>query len=100
MNETDSVRVTILPSLVQLAKLFQNSDLQKTNLQFVVAASEDKSWRVRNELAIIFPQFIEYFGSQINELVPTLSNLIKDSETEVKISALKSLNLLIKIMLY
>ena len=95
MNETDSVRVTILPSLVQLAKLFQNSDLQKTNLQFVVAASEDKSWRVRNELAIIFPQFIEYFGSQINELVPTLSNLIKDSETEVKISALKSLNLLI-----
>ena len=95
MNETDSVRVTILPSLVQLAKLFQNSDLQKTNLQFIVAASEDKSWRVRNELAIIFPQFIEYFGSQINELVPTLSNLIKDSETEVKISALKSLNLLI-----
>ena len=85
MNETDSVRVTILPSLVQLAKLFQNSDLQKTNLQFVVAASEDKSWRVRNELAIIFPQFIEYFSSQINELVPTLSNLIKDSETEVKI---------------
>ena len=95
MNETDSVRVTILPSLVQLAKLFQNSDLQKTNLQFVVAASEDKSWRVRNELAIIFPQFIEYFSSQINELVPTLSNLIKDSETEVKISALKSLNMLI-----
>lgn len=96
MAETDSVRVTILPSLVQLTKLFANSDLQKTtNLQFVVAASEDKSWRVRNELAIIFPQFFEYFGTMTNELVPTLSNLIKDSETEVKISALKSLNLLI-----
>lgn len=95
LNDTDSVIVTILPSLVQLVKLFKNTDLQRTNIQFVVSASENKSWRVRNELAKIFPEFIDYFGNQINELVPTLSNLVKDSETEVKISALISLNKII-----
>ena len=91
MTESDSVRVTILPSLVQLVKLFQNSESQKTTIQFVVAASEDKSWRVRNELSKIFPEIIQSFGNQVNELVPTLANLIKDSETEVRLSALKGL---------
>ena len=91
MTESDSVRVTILPSLVQLVKLFQNSESQKTTIQFVVAASEDKSWRVRNELSKIFPKIIQSFGNQVNELVPTLANLIKDSETEVRLSALKGL---------
>lgn len=95
MNDADTVKVTILPSLVQMVKLFQNTDLQRLNIQFIVAASEDKSWRVRNELARIFPQLLENLGSQIVELVPTLANLIKDSETEVKISALKSLQQII-----
>jgi serine/threonine-protein phosphatase 2A regulatory subunit A len=97
MNETDSVRVTILPAIVQLSKLFQGSETQKLNLQNISTASEDKSWRVRNELSLIFPEFVDYYGSNLNdELIKTLSNLIKDSETEVKTSALKSLNLVIK----
>jgi len=93
MNETDSVRVTILPAIVQLSKLFPGSDIQK----LITTASEDKSWRVRNELSLIFPDFVDYYGTNMNdELVKTLSNLIKDSETEVKTSALKSLNIVIK----
>ena len=93
INETDTVRVTILPALVQLAKLFQNSETQKLNLDFVSNAAEDKSWRVRNELANIYPDFVDYFGNQLNDdLVRNLSNLIKDSENEVKASALKALN--------
>lgn len=96
MNESDSIRVLLLNSLVQLVKLFQNSDLQRINVQVVVAASDDKSWRVRHELAKIFPLLIEGFGNQINELVPTFANLIKDSETEVKIAALEGLDTVIK----
>ena len=96
MNESDSIRVILLSSLVYLVKLFHNSDLQRINVQVVVAASDDKSWRVRHELAKIFPSLIEGFGTQINELVPTFANLIKDSETEVKIAALEGLEIVIK----
>ena len=92
MTDNDSVRVTILPSLVQLIKLSQNTDLLKVNIQFIASASEDKSWRVRNELSRIFPEFAQVLGNQINEIVPVLANLIKDSETEVRLSALKGLN--------
>ena len=95
MLDNDSVRVTILPSLVQLIKLSQNTELQKMNIQFIIGASEDKSWRVRNELSKIFPEFAQAFGSQINEIVPTLANLIKDSETEVRLNALKGLNIIL-----
>ncbi len=62
----------------------------------VVAAGDDKSWRVRHELARIFPFLIEGFGNQINELVPTFGTLIKDSETEVRLVALEGLNKVIK----
>ena len=96
MNESDSIRVLLLNSLIYLVKLFQNSDLQRINVQVVVAASDDKSWRVRHELAKIFPQLIDGFGSQIQELIPTFSSLIKDSETEVKIAALEGLETVIK----
>jgi serine/threonine-protein phosphatase 2A regulatory subunit A len=91
ISDSDSVKVIALSSLIQLVKLFQNTDNQRLNVQVVVAASEDKSWRVRHELARIFSQLIDGFGSQINELVPTLGNLIKDSEMEVRKVALEGL---------
>jgi serine/threonine-protein phosphatase 2A regulatory subunit A len=96
MSDSDSVKVIALSSLIQLVKLFHNTDNQRMNLQVVVAASEDKSWRTRHELARIFPQLIEGFGSQINELVPTLGNLIKDSEMEVRFAALNGLSQMIR----
>jgi serine/threonine-protein phosphatase 2A regulatory subunit A len=96
MTDSDSVKVIALSSLIQLVKLFQNTDQQRLNVQVVVAASEDKSWRVRHELAKIFPQLIDGFGSQINELVPTLGNLIKDSEMEVRLAALEGVTQVIK----
>jgi serine/threonine-protein phosphatase 2A regulatory subunit A len=96
MVDSDSVKVIALSSLIQLVKLFHNTDQQRLNVQVVVAASEDKSWRVRHELAKIFPQLIDGFGSQINELIPTLGNLIKDSEMEVRLAALEGLGPVIK----
>jgi serine/threonine-protein phosphatase 2A regulatory subunit A len=96
MTDSDSVKVIALSSLIQLVKLFQNTEQQRLNVQVVVAASEDKSWRVRHELAKIFPQLIDGFGVQINELVPTLGNLIKDSEMEVRLAALEGLPQVIK----
>lgn len=96
MTDSDSVKVIALSSLIHLVKLFQNTDNQRLNVQVVVAASEDKSWRVRHELAKIFPQLIDGFGNQINELVPTLGNLIKDSEMEVRNASLEGLSQMIK----
>jgi len=96
MSDSDSVKVIALSSLIQLVKLFQNTDNQRLNVQVVVAASEDKSWRVRHELARIFPQLIDGFGNQINELVPTLGNLIKDTEMEVRSVALEGLAQIIR----
>ena len=93
MKETDVVRVTIMPSIVQLSKLFADSENQKLNLQYILKASADKSWRVRNELASLYPEFIEFFNPTLAaELVQPLCTLMKDSETEVKTSALKALN--------
>lgn len=97
MNESDIIRATILPSLVQLVSLSKNNqELQRVCLQFIVAASEDMSWRVRNQLCLLFPEIANFLGSKINELVPTLAILINDSETQVKTSALKSFNNIIK----
>ena len=93
MNESDTVRITILPSIVQLSKIFQEPELQKLHIQNINAASIDKSWRVRNELANLYPQFIDYFQNNPNlDLVQPICTLMKDSETEVKASALKALN--------
>jgi serine/threonine-protein phosphatase 2A regulatory subunit A len=96
MADSDSVKTIALSALIQLVKLFQNTEHQRLNIQVVVAASEDKSWRVRHELSRIFPQLVDGFGNQINDLVPTLSNLIKDSEMEVRHAALEGLSQIIK----
>ena len=97
MNESDTVRVTILPSIVQLSKIFQDPELQKLHIQNINNASTDKSWRVRNELANLYPQFIDYFQNNPNlDLVQPICTLMKDSETEVKASALKALNQIIQ----
>jgi serine/threonine-protein phosphatase 2A regulatory subunit A len=92
MTDSDSVKVIALSALIQLVKLFHNTDQQRLNIQVVVAASEDKSWRVRHELSRIYPQLVDGFGLQINELVPTLGSLIKDSEMEVRLIALEGLS--------
>ena len=97
MDESDTVRVTILPSIVQLTKIFQDPEIQKLHIQSINNASIDKSWRVRNELAIIYPQFIDYLKNNPNiDLVQPICLLMRDSETEVKASALKALNQIIK----
>jgi serine/threonine-protein phosphatase 2A regulatory subunit A len=96
MNESDTVRVTILPAIVQLSKILQDSESQKLHLQNINSSSLDKSWRVRNELANLYPQFIDYYTNNSNiDLVQPICTLMKDSETEVKASALKALNAVI-----
>ena len=57
----------------------------KKHLDFISNATEDKPRRVRNESTNIYPDFFDYFGNHLNDdLVRNLSNLIKDSENEVK----------------
>ena len=93
MEESDTVRVTILPSIVQLTKIFQDPELQKSHIQSINNASIDNSWRVRKVLADLYPKFIDYLRNNPNiDLVQPLCTLMRDSETEVKSSALKALN--------
>jgi hypothetical protein len=62
----------------------------------MITAGEDKSWRVRHELARIFPLLIEGLGVHLNELIPTYGNLIKDGEMEVRHAALEGLAQILK----
>lgn len=95
MTDQDYVKAICLDALQDLVKLFNDTIQQRVNVSIIVQASEDKSWRIRNEMAKIFPNLIEGLGSNVNELLPSYSNLIKDSEMEVRFSALEGLSKII-----
>ena len=115
MNESDTVRVTILPSIVQLSKIFQEPELQKQHIQNINSASIDKSWRVRNEFSQIVPtlrglnnesnkdtksnigllfgpisRIIGYTGFNAN-LGTMMDTLMKDENAEVRLGVAKSM---------
>ena len=96
MTDQDYVQAIALESLKYLVKLFQNTVQQRINVQIIVAAAEHRSWKIRNEMAIIFPDIVESLGTSINELVSTFAQLIKDAEMEVRLSATSGLTKVIK----
>jgi serine/threonine-protein phosphatase 2A regulatory subunit A len=58
----------------------------------LLAAGEDKSWKVRLAFARNFAAFAESFGKEItdNNLVQTFTLLLNDSEAEVKLAAINN----------
>ena len=67
-------------------------------MPLIIQAAEDKSWRVRLCLSKNFTEIASNFGKQVTDmsLIQTYSNLLRDSEIDVKIEAVKSLSSFIK----
>ena len=67
-------------------------------MPLIIQAAEDKSWRVRLCLSKNFTEIATNFGKEVTDmsLIQTFSNLLKDSEVDVKIEAVKSLSNFVK----
>jgi len=61
----------------------------------LLAAGEDKSWKVRLAFARNFSDFANSFGKEItdNNLIQTFTLLLNDSEPEVKLAAINNVQL-------
>lgn len=62
-------------------------------MPLIIQAAEDKSWRVRLCLSKNFTEIAKSFGKEVADvsLIQTYGHLLKDSEVDVKIEAVKSL---------
>jgi serine/threonine-protein phosphatase 2A regulatory subunit A len=99
-DEQDSVKVLALESLKSIAKILNASENKTHALPIIIAATEDKSWKIRLALAKNFAQLAEAFGKEITDisLIQIFTNLLKDSETDVRIAGVQSLNSFIKLI--
>jgi serine/threonine-protein phosphatase 2A regulatory subunit A len=69
-------------------------------MPLIIQAAEDKSWRVRICLSRNFTLIAANFGKEVTDmsLIQTFGNLLKDSEVDVKIEAVKHLSEFAKII--
>ena len=93
-DEQDAIRVMCIESLIPMAKYLSKEENQIHTLGTLLAAGEDKSWKVRLCFAKNFAAFAESFGKEItdNNLIQTFKLLIEDSEAEVKHAAIKNMS--------
>lgn len=83
-----------LESLIPLAKSLSKEENQIHTLGTLLAAGEDKSWKVRLCFAKNFSQFACSFGKEItdNNLIQTFSTLLADNEAEVRHAAINNIS--------
>lgn len=91
-DEQDVIRVKCLESLIPMASYLTKEENQIHTLGTLLAAGEDKSWKVRLAFAKNFAQFADSFGKDItdNNLIQTFTILLNDSEFEVKLAAINN----------
>ena len=79
-----------MESLIPMAKHLSKEDNLTHQLGIVLAAGEDKSWKVRLAFANNFAQLADAFGKEIADgnLIQTFTNLLTDQEAEVKNAAI------------
>lgn len=82
-----------LQSLIQIAKNLTKEENQIHTLGTLLAAGEDKSWKVRLAFARNFASFATSFGKEItdNNLIQTFSLKFNDSEPEVRLAAITNI---------
>lgn len=83
-----------------LGKCFNKDENKQHTLPIIIAATEDKSWRVRLTLSKIFAELAEAFGKEVADvsLIQIFTNLLRDSENDVRTAAIQSLSKFIKIV--
>jgi hypothetical protein len=81
-----------------MAGYLSKEENQVHTLGTLLAAGEDKSWKVRLCFAKRFAQFAGAFGKEItdNNLIQTFTQLLSDNEQEVKNAAITSLSACLK----
>ena len=69
-------------------------------MPLIIQAAEDKSWRVRLCLSKNFTEIAKNFGKEVTDMsfIQTYGNLLKDSEIDVKIEAVKSMGAFVQIV--
>lgn len=83
-----------LESLIDMADYLNKEENQVHTLGTLLAAGEDKSWKVRLCFAKNFAKFATAFGKEIADanLIQTFNQLLHDGEPEVKNAAIQSLS--------
>ena len=76
-----------------MANYLAKEENQIHTLGTLLAAGEDKSWKVRLAFAKNFAAFAESFGKEItdNNLIQTFTLLLNDNEFEVKLAAINNI---------
>jgi len=76
-----------------MAAYLSKEENQIHTLGTLLAAGEDKSWKVRLAFARNFSKFAASFGKEItdNNLIQTFTLLLNDSESEVKLAAINNI---------
>jgi len=89
-----------LESLIPMAGYLSKEENQIHTLGTLLAAGEDKSWKVRLSFSKNFAEFAKSFGKEItdNNLIQTFCLLLNDSEFEVKLAAIHSIEKCIQII--
>lgn len=99
-DEQDQIRVLATESFKEVSKIMTKDENKTFIIPLIIQAAEDKSWRVRLCLAKNFTEIAKNFGKEVTDmsLIQTYSNLLKDTEVEVKIEAVKSMGSFVKIV--
>lgn len=99
-DEQDQIRVLATESFKEVSKILTRDENKTFIMPLIIQAAEDKSWRVRLCLSKNFTEIASNFGKEVTDmsLIQTYSNLLKDSEVDVKIEAVKSLSGFIRIV--
>ena len=66
-DEQDNIRVLCVESLIPIAKYLSKDENQMHTLGILLAAGEDKSWKVRLAFAKNFPAFTEAYGKDMTD---------------------------------
>lgn len=92
-DDSDSVRIISIESLIELARVFNDEDNKSFVIPLIIQMTGDKSWRVRHHLAKCFANLAEAVGKEIsdNSLISIFSTLLRDQENEVRIASVQSL---------
>lgn len=77
-----------------MAKYLSKEENQIHTLGTLLAAGEDKSWKVRLSFAKNFGAFADSFGKEITDgnLIQTFVLLLNDNEFEVKLAAITNIS--------
>lgn len=92
-DDSANVRILTIESLVDLAKNLNDEENKTHMIPIIITLTSDKSWRVKNSLAKNFSKISRAVGREVTDsLVSIFSSLLRDPESEVRISAVKALS--------